>query len=89
MKIAEQAPGQHRIAAADTGGMQPGPDTLATLDLDALVGQSVEEARAAVHDAGGVLRAVAPEEPVTLEFRPDRVTVVVDDGRVVSHHGIG
>jgi hypothetical protein len=69
--------------------MQPVPRALAALDLDALVGQSVEEARAAVHDAGGVLRAVAPEDAVTLEYRPDRVTVVVEDGRVVSHHGIG
>jgi len=69
--------------------VQPGPDALTRLDLDALVGQSVEEARAAVYDAGGVLRAVAPGEAVTLDYRADRVTVVVEDGRVASHHGIG
>jgi hypothetical protein len=69
--------------------VQPGPEALARLDLDALVGQSVEEARAAVHDVGGVLRAVAPQDAVTLDYRPDRVTVIVEDGRVTSHLGIG
>jgi hypothetical protein len=66
------------------------PDALRHLDLDALVGQPVDEARAAVQDVGGVLRAVGADDPVTLEYRPDRVTVVVDeDNRVISHHGIG
>jgi hypothetical protein len=69
--------------------MEPGPEALARLDLDTLVGQSVAEARAAVHDAGGVLRAVSPHDAVTLDYRPDRVTVITEDGRVTSHHGIG
>jgi hypothetical protein len=70
-------------------GMKPVPDALQHLDLDALVGQSLEEARAAVEDAGGVLRAAGPNDAVTLDYRPDRVTVVVEDGRVTSCYGIG
>jgi hypothetical protein len=36
-----------------------------------------------------VLRVVAPGDAVTLDYRPDRVTVVVQDGLVTSHLGIG
>ena len=68
--------------------MEP-PQGLKGLDLDALVGLPVERARTIVDQAGGVLRAVAPGDVVTLEYRPDRVTVVVVNGEVIESNGIG
>lgn len=57
---------------------------LADLDLTALVGLPVEQAREAVTAAGGVTRTVEPGGMVTLDYRADRVTLVVEDGRVVT-----
>ncbi len=59
------------------------------LDLTTLLGQPVDQARRAVTEAGGTVRAVAPHQPVTLDFRPDRVTLVVEDGVVTEVAGIG
>ena len=63
--------------------------TLPELDLDAMIGGPVDEARAAISDAGGILRAVGPDEATTLDYRLDRVTLVVEDGQVVRSLGIG
>jgi Potato inhibitor I family len=68
--------------------MEPNPQ-LAALDLDGLVGRPIGEATATVERAGGHVRAVAPGSAVTADYRPDRVTLVVQDGRVVSVFGIG
>lgn len=68
--------------------MEP-PQSLQNLDLDTLVGLPVERARVVVEEAGGVLRAVAPGDVVTLEYRSDRVTVLVIDGEVIESRGIG
>jgi hypothetical protein len=63
--------------------------TVRDLDLPALAGRSVEEARAIVAAAGGVTRTVEPGGSVTLDYRPDRVTLVVAGGRVVATPTVG
>ncbi len=63
--------------------------TVQELDLDALVGRSVAEARSVIGAAGGTLRAVPPGQPVTADYRPQRVTLLVQDERVVRSLGIG
>ncbi len=63
--------------------------SLQALDLDALVGQPVADAQAAVEAAGGATRIVAPGDAVTLDYRPDRVTILAEDGRVVERPTIG
>jgi hypothetical protein len=65
------------------------PHELLALDLSRLVGLPVGEAERLVEDAGGRLRAVPPGAAVTLGYRPDRVTVTVDGGRVIATGGIG
>jgi hypothetical protein len=52
------------------------------LDLPSLVGTPIDAARAVVAAAGGVTRTVEPGGVVTADFRSDRVTLVVEDGRV-------
>jgi hypothetical protein len=68
--------------------MEP-PQSLQNLDLDGLIGLPVDRARAVVEEAGGMLRAVAPGDVLTMEYRADRVTVVVVNGEVIESHGIG
>lgn len=63
--------------------------TVEQLNLDALVGRPVAEARSAVAEAGGTLRTVSADQAMTAEFRPQRVTLLVADGRVVGNLGIG
>jgi hypothetical protein len=65
------------------------PQTLRDLDLQSLVGLPAAEAQKVVTDAGGVLRAIAPGQAVTLDFRPTRVTLAVVDGVVVTAYGLG
>lgn len=59
------------------------------LDLSALAGMPADEARAIIAAAGGQTRVVEPGGSVTMDYRPDRVTLVVADGRVVSTPAIG
>jgi hypothetical protein len=54
------------------------------LDLQSLVGKPIEEARAIVTAAGCATRTIAPGDIVTADFRPDRVTLIVEDGRVAQ-----
>ncbi|MGH8862825.1 MAG: I78 family peptidase inhibitor [Jatrophihabitantaceae bacterium] len=65
------------------------PQSLQGLDLTTLVEQPIAEATAAVEQAGGAVRAIAPGGIVTADYRPDRVTLVVVDGRVAESLGIG
>jgi hypothetical protein len=72
-----------------SGPHQP-PEGLRALDLNRLVGLSVDEARAIVEDAGGQLRVTRRGEAVTADYRPARVTVLVDDReRVTRVFGLG
>lgn len=50
-----------------------------------LLGQPVAPVRAALDAMAGIrtLRVIAPGDPVTQDFRPDRATVEVEGGRVV------
>jgi hypothetical protein len=72
---------------SDTGTNPP--PALAALDLEALVDGPETMARERVEAAGGQLRAVGRNQPVTLDYRPNRVTLIVADGVVVSVVGIG
>jgi hypothetical protein len=65
------------------------PAGLAELDLDTLVGLPLSEATALVEREGGFVRATAPGQAVTLDYRSDRVTLLVQDGMVVRQVGIG
>jgi hypothetical protein len=65
------------------------PTELSDLDLNDLVGTPLDQARRTIEAAGGVVRAVAPKQPVTLEYRENRVTLIVVDGMVEEVIGIG
>ena len=65
------------------------PTALAALDLDELVGGPVQSAQDRIESAGGRLRAAARNQPLTMDYRPDRVTLIVEDDVVVSVVGIG
>jgi hypothetical protein len=65
------------------------PMSLLELNLDALIGLPTEIAAQQVVAAGGQLRAIEPGQPVTLDYRGNRVTAVVVDGRISTVHGIG
>ena len=68
--------------------MAPDPQ-LAALDFAALVGRPVAAAAAAVEQASGSARVVGRTDFITLDYRPDRVTLVVENGTVVQVTGIG
>jgi len=65
------------------------PLALAELDLTSLIGRTLAEARAEVQARGGVVRAVEPGGVITLDYRPNRVTLTVADDRVSAVTGIG
>jgi hypothetical protein len=67
---------------------EPNPQ-LAALDFAALVGRPVAEATATIEQAGGHARVVGKGDFITLDYRADRVTVVVENGTVVHVNGIG
>ncbi len=72
------------IPGVDSGCMDDAvPEALGQLDLDSLIGLNVPQARARVEEAGGDLLAIAIGEGINFDFRPRRVTVVIDQGRVV------
>jgi hypothetical protein len=54
--------------------------------IAALVGKTEAEARAALARMPGVktIRLLAPNQPATMDLRPDRVTGLVRDGRVAQ-----
>lgn len=55
-----------------------------TPELPRFVGLTPEEGEALAAELGAVLRAVPPDAVITMEYRPDRVTAVVADGRLVD-----
>ncbi len=60
----------------------PPPRDLSALDrfdLQSLTGLTVQHARAQLEAVGGSLRAIGKDGAITLDFRPDRVTVQTDD----------
>jgi hypothetical protein len=54
--------------------------------IAALTGKTEAEARAALARMPGVrtIRLLAPNQPATMDLRPDRVTGLVRDGRVAQ-----
>lgn len=65
------------------------PHDLLALDLTALVGRPVAAAREVVERAGGSLRTVAPGGAMTMDYRPNRVTLEVVDDVVTAALGLG
>ncbi|HEY7046209.1 MAG TPA: hypothetical protein VH373_03240 [Jatrophihabitantaceae bacterium] len=63
------------------------PAALREMDLESLVGCTVDEARRRVEAAGGVLTPT--DELSTFEKSPRRVNVVTESNRVVKVLGIG
>ena len=64
------------------------PQALQYLDLAGLVGLPLEEATEMITAAGGHVRAVPPGSVVTADYRPDRVTLIVEHGIVIRCVGI-
>ena len=65
------------------------PRALQELDLASLVGLPLAEATELVTAAAGHVRAVQPGSVVTADFRPDRVTLIVEHDVVLECVGIG
>lgn len=57
-----------------------------TPELPRFVGLTPEEGEALAAELGAVLRAVPPDAILTMEYRSDRVTAVIADGRLVDPH---
>lgn len=55
-----------------------------TPELPRFVGLTPEEAEALAAELGVVLRAVPPDAILTMDYRTDRVTAVVVDGRLTD-----
>ncbi|MEN9498350.1 MAG: Peptidase inhibitor family [Pseudomonadota bacterium] len=70
-----QAQGQARAASEGCAQHQA--------RFPALIGASAEEARHALLALPGIkaLRMGGPETPMTRDYRPDRVTVLIEDGK--------
>ena len=65
------------------------PPELHALDLNSLVGLDADAARSVVEHHGGQLRTYAPGDALRTDLRPNRVTVLIEDGLVSSVRGIG
>lgn len=65
------------------------PQSLQDLDLRGLIGLPLDEAAELVTAAGGHVREVPPGGLLTADYRPDRVTLIVEHGLVVECPGIG
>jgi hypothetical protein len=65
------------------------PMSLLELNLDELIGLTPDVATERVAAAGGHLRAIGPGQMVTLDYRGDRVTAIVEDGHISAVQGIG
>ena len=65
------------------------PRELLALDLNSLVGLSGDQAKLLVEDHGGQLRIYGPGDALHMDFRPNRVTVLIEDDHVLSVRGFG
>lgn len=59
------------------------PESLRELNVQALVGQPVDEARHLIEAAGGEVWTVEPGAAMDASLRPRRVVLTISDGRVV------
>lgn len=78
------------MAAADGDGAEAGVtaavefgtvDEAACGDFNSWVGQPINEEN--VKGLGRPYRIVGPQDPVTMDFNPERVNIVIDDNRLV------
>lgn len=70
-------------------GVMTTPTALAELDLNGLVGMPSAEAAATVEKAEGIVRRIPRGGLMTMDYRPNRVTLVVEDDVVTEVIGIG
>ncbi len=69
---------------ADVKGPHPQTRTaLCDVNLEALQGQRVTDARTTIESLGGELRARLPGKPSRGDLRPNRITVI-QDGEVIT-----
>ena len=64
-------------------------DAIKALNLAELAGRSVDEARAVVEAAGGIVRVIAPIGILTMEYVATRITLVAENGVVQRAQGPG
>lgn len=78
------------MAASDVEGAEAGVtaavefgtvDEAACGDFNSWVGQPINEE--SVRGLGRPYRIVGPQDPVTMDFNPERVNIVIDNNRVV------
>jgi hypothetical protein len=68
------------------------PPALQALDLQRLLGQSIDQARREVETPVVTLRAIGVDDQqglptaITTDWRPDRVTVVIEQNQVIEVH---
>ncbi|UQX88357.1 serine protease inhibitor [Jatrophihabitans telluris] len=65
------------------------PTALSALNLQDLVGLPADEAAARVERAEGIVRRIPRGGLMTMDYRANRVTIVVEDGVVTEVVGIG
>ena len=71
--------------AATVAGDRAGAATCNADAAATLVGQAAPDDAAVLRQTGGtIVRRIAPGDPTTKDYRIERVTVMVADGRVVS-----
>jgi hypothetical protein len=71
--------------ASMRAGDRPGTGTCNAEAAAALVGQAAPDDVAILRQTGGtIVRRIAPGDPTTRDYRVERITVTVSEGRVVA-----
>ena len=72
-------------ACASTGTAEPGRATCRPTGAAALVGKIAPDDAIIMHSTGSaIVRRIAPGDATTKDFREERVTVTVAEGRVIA-----
>lgn len=70
---------------ASTGTAEPGRETCHPTSAAALVGKIAPDDAIIMHSTGSaIVRRIAPGNATTKDFRKERVTVTVAEGRVIA-----
>ncbi|RSU45754.1 hypothetical protein BRX43_17725 [Sphingomonas sp. S-NIH.Pt15_0812] len=72
-------------ACASTGTAEPGRATCRPASAAALVGKIAPDDATIMHGTGStIVRRIAPGDATTKDFREERVTVTIANGRVIA-----